>query len=63
MKFHVYNRISGGFFGEVEARDERAALEAIAREGGGVVCDRDDPTVPYHRRIDPKDWLLEPVGE
>jgi hypothetical protein len=59
--YRIYNRINGGDWGVWEAENERDALEQLAREGGGVVTDRDDETVDWHRRIDPRDWIIEPL--
>jgi hypothetical protein len=59
--FRIYNRLSGADFGVFAARDEQAALEILAQEGGGVVTRRDDSAVEWHRRVDPNDWLIEPV--
>jgi hypothetical protein len=62
MKFRIYNRCTAADWGVWEAEDERGALEQLAAMGDGVVCSRDDESVDWHRRIDPRDWLVEPVN-
>jgi len=56
--YRIYNRQSGHDCGLWEAESEREALEQLAAMGDGVVTSRDDESVDWHRRIDPRDWLI-----